>query len=142
MTDGAIALELDARHAEAQAAFARRDAAAYAAMFSPALAYRQPDGRVIGREQLLRDVEAQFRNTGGAVSTFARERLSVAGAQAVELLTQTAYFETSAFGLIHLRWRLTRRGEYTWTRENGAWVIVRVDVLAESIGRVGWRLGF
>jgi hypothetical protein len=137
-----IAEELDARHEAAQAALAARDMAAYSGIFSPSLAYRQLDGRVIGRSQLMRENEAQFRNLGAAVSAYTRERLTVAGNEVTELLTQTVLLETSAFGLFHMRWKLTRRGEYTWTKACGAWVIERVEVLSEKFDRMGWRFGF
>ena len=137
-----IEQELDARHEAAQAAFANRDIEAYGAMFSPSLAYRQPDGRVIGRERLMRGVEEQFRGIGGVLSSSSRERLSIAGNEATELLTQITFVETSFFGVVHARWKLLRRSEYTWTKADGVWLIERVEVLSEKLGRVGWRFGF
>jgi Domain of unknown function (DUF4440) len=137
-----IEKELDARHEKAQAAFAKRDIEAYRAMFSPSLAYRQLDGRVIDRNQLMRGVEKQFRSVGSVLPAFSRERLSVAGNEATELLTQIAFMETSAFGLFHMRWKLVRRGEYTWVKVDGAWLIGRVEVLSEKLSRAGRRFGF
>jgi hypothetical protein len=137
-----IELELDAQHEAAQAAFARRDIEAYRAIFSPSLAYRQADGRVVDRGHLMRGVEEQFRNIGPAYSAFVREQLRVAGNEATELLTQTAFLQTSFFGVVHIRWKLIRRGEYTWVKADGPWAISRVEVLSEKLQRVGWRFGF
>ena len=51
--------ELDAMHTRAKAAFERKDLAEYTSLFAPGLRYRQLDGQIIGREQLMRDVRAQ-----------------------------------------------------------------------------------
>ena len=108
-----VAAELDAAHARARQAYARRDAPAYIATFHPEVAYTQPDGRTIGRDQLARDVRTQLARVHAAATEFRRESLEVAGADAaVEVLEQRATFEERAFGVIHREWTLRRRGRY------------------------------
>jgi hypothetical protein len=68
-----IASELDAMHQRAKHAFEQRDLAAYRELFGPDLANRQADGRVISRDQLMRDVDLQFRRIRRARSSFVRE---------------------------------------------------------------------
>ncbi len=67
-----IALELDAMHERAKRAFEQKDLAAYRELFAPELAYCQPDGRVIDRDQLIRDVKLQFRRLSWVRGSFAR----------------------------------------------------------------------
>src|ERR1700743_1241736 len=106
-----IAAELEARHAEAQRAFAARDIGAYRAIFSPALAYRQPGGKVIGRDTFVGQVGVQFHRMSRVASAYTREALTVADDEATESLTQTAALQATAFGILHRSWDLHRRGE-------------------------------
>ena len=53
-----IAAELDAMHDMAKAAFERGDFAAYRDLFTPDLSYQRADGRVVGRDDLMRDAGA------------------------------------------------------------------------------------
>ena len=133
--------ELDARHLVAMDAFSRRDLDAYRQIFSPTLAYRQVDGRIIGRDRLMHDVARQFRRLSHVKASFVRERLSLAGDDATETLVQEAHLEATAFGFVHRSWRLTRRGDYSWTKPDGLWVIQRVKVLSETVLPAGWRFG-
>ncbi|WP_337271100.1 nuclear transport factor 2 family protein [Oryzifoliimicrobium ureilyticus] len=134
--------ELDKRHAVARVAFLNRDIAAYGALFSPNLAYQQVDGSVIGRRQLLNDVEVQFRRGYKATWHFSREDLKVDGDEIIETLVQLGTIEASAFGLIHRSWRLNRRAAYVWTKVTGIWMITRVKVFSEELKHSGWRFGF
>jgi hypothetical protein len=133
-----IERELDARHAKAQAAFSRRDISAYCEMFSPTLAYQQLNGRVIGCDQLMRDVAAQFRQLSSAESSFTREAMRVTDSEVTETLMQAATAETSAFGFIHRRWKLNRRATYCWTKRQEIWTIERVTVHSETMVSAGW----
>jgi len=142
MPNTSIEQELNERHAAAQAAFARRDIDAYKAIFSPSLAYRQINGQVIDRGRLMRNVASQFRRLSAAQSSFVRERLNAAGGEAAETLTQSASLEATAFGFVHRRWRLHRRGDYAWTKLDGVWVIERVEIVSEKLSPDGWRFGF
>jgi len=138
--DSGIAAALDARHAEAAAAFARRDIEAYRDLFSASLRYRQADGRVVDRDRLMADVRAQFGRLDWAESRYTREALEVEGSRAAETLLQTASGGTSAFGILHRIWRLTRRGRYLWSMEDGRWKILDVHVLSEEV-RGSWKVG-
>ncbi|HEX4302938.1 MAG TPA: nuclear transport factor 2 family protein [Rhizomicrobium sp.] len=141
MPDIAIAQELDARHRAANAAFEQRDIDAYRALFSTALAYRQNDGKVIGRDALMRNVAQQFRNLTRVTSTFTRLELAQADNGVVEHLIQSGSAQATAFGFVHRSWVIARVGDYTWTRENGIWVIRQVQVLSETLSPTGWRIG-
>jgi Domain of unknown function (DUF4440) len=128
-----IAAELDACHAQAKSAFEHRDFVTYRELFSPELAYCRADGRVIGRDQLMRDVESQFRRLSWVSSTFVRESIEAADDRACEILTQTGSAGTTAFLLVHRIWELTRRGRYYWTKLEGRWRIDRVELIEEHV---------
>ncbi len=129
----ALAAELDAMHAQAKSAFERRDLPAYREFFSPELAYSRADGHVISRDQLMRDVTSQFRRLGWVQSSLVRESLEGADDQASEVLTQSSSAGATAFFFLHRIWKLTRRGQYDWTKHSGRWQITRVKVLEESV---------
>jgi|SRR5579864_916464 len=136
-----IAAELEARHAEARRAFEARDISAYRSLFSPALVYRQHDGKVIGRDSLMRDVAQQLHSLSRVDSVYRTEALVLANGEATETLTQNATLEATAFGILRRSWVLSRRGDYTWINESGVWVIRRVEVTSESLINAGWRVG-
>ncbi len=131
--DSRYASELDAIHAEAKAAFERKDLATYTSLFAPGLRYRQRDGRVIGRDQLMRDVRAQFRRFNRVQSSFIREHLEVSDGRVTEILEGTGSAEVTAYWVVHLKWNVTRRGRYLWTRAEGHWQIEEVDVWEEKV---------
>jgi hypothetical protein len=127
------AAELDAMHLEARCAFERRDLATYRDLFAPELTYRQADGRVIGRDQLMRDVAAQFRRLSGVRSSFVRESIEFGEDRANELLTQTGCACATAFFVIHRIWDLTRKSRFYWTKVGQRWRIERVEVIEEHV---------
>jgi Domain of unknown function (DUF4440) len=134
--------ELDAMHLEAREAFERRDLAAYRALFAPELTYCQADGRVIGRDQLMRDVAAQFRRLSGFRSSFVREAIEIGDGRANELLTQTGCTCATAFFIVHRVWEFSRRSRFFWTDVGKRWRIERVEVIKEhvSTGRFQIRM--
>ena len=138
---GPFEKELDASHVSAMRAFSRRDLDAYRQAFSPTLTYQQVDGRIIGRNQLMRQVAQQFRRLTYAKSSFVRERMSIVGDEVTEFLLQEAYLEATAFGFLRRSWTLSRRGEYVWSKLGEIWVIQRVKVLSETVLPSGWRFG-
>jgi Domain of unknown function (DUF4440) len=135
-----IERELNERHATARDAFSKRDLDAYRAIFAASLRYRQANGEVIDRNRLMRDVASQFRRLGSAESSFVREQLSVTGNDATETLHQSAMLEATAFVVVRRRWRLHRRGEFSWTKLDGVWVIEKVTILSENVTS-SWHLG-
>jgi Domain of unknown function (DUF4440) len=128
-----LVTELDAVHAQARTAFEHSDLPAYRELFSPELEYCQADGRVIGRDQLMRDVKSQFHRFRPVKSSFARESLEGADDRACEILTQTGSVSATAFFFVHRIWTLTRRGRYYWTKLGGQWRINRVEVIEEHV---------
>jgi hypothetical protein len=137
-----ISAELDERHSAANAAFVTRNILAYQDIFSPSLVYQQADGTVIDRGQLMRDVALQFRNLSQAKSSYFRESLVAVGDRVTETLVQTAETQATAFGILHRRRRIDRRGDYTWSKSSGVWLIERVKVLSETGFPAGWRIGW
>lgn len=136
-----IALELDERRRAAQSAFREADLATYASLFSPSLAYREADGRTIGREALMRDVAAQIRIRSRATSLYVRESITGSEHQATETVTQTAVVdEPDAFGLLRRRWSLHRRAAYRWAKSGGDWIVESVDVFSEEVSHLNWSL--
>jgi hypothetical protein len=85
-----IETALDQAHAKAKAAFAAKDLSTYMGLFSADLAYVQANGRTIDREQLRRDVAAQFRRVSKAESSFVREAIEERGSIAKQGLPDHA----------------------------------------------------
>jgi hypothetical protein len=137
-----VTAELDERHAQARAAFELRDLARYRDLFAPGLAYRQADGRVIDRDRLMRDVDAQFRRLGWLRSRFVREQIEFDDNRATEILVQTASAGSTAFFVLHRVWELTRRGRYVWGKQSGRWQIEEVEVLQEQVSPGRFHVGF
>jgi len=132
--------ELDERHAAARDAFVRRDLEAYRAIFSASLRYRQADGEVIDRDRLMRDVASQFSRFNAVRSSSVREQLTVTGNEVIETVDQSAAMDVTVFWIVHRTWCVHRRGEYSWTKSDGVWVIEKVTVLEENVTS-NWHLG-
>src|SRR6266446_4826393 len=86
----ALETDLDAAHSRARATYRAKDLGGFMAGFSPTLKYKQPDGRVIGWDQLAHDVAAQFMNLAEVDTTYVRESLTVDGERVTEILAQSA----------------------------------------------------
>src|SRR5882672_11617493 len=129
------------RHDASRRLYLARDLPGYMSFFTPDLAYRQANGKVITLQQLSHHVEEQFRRIG-AVDWISRvESEERSPTQITEVVHQTGTAVTSAFGLLHRVWRLDRRGRYTWKVHDGRWRIAAVDVLEERINGAGMRFG-
>jgi ketosteroid isomerase-like protein len=134
--------ELDAAHRKAQDAYRRRDFQAYMEIFAPDLAYRQADGKVIGRAELANDVRTQLQVVDSAQTSFTRENLEVRDAEATELLRQNALVTTRHFAIIRLSWKVERLGRYVWIRTSEGWRIRKVEVLKESVRSAGFTVAW
>jgi len=140
----AVAAELDAAHERARRAYAARDLSACMDTFHPDLEYRQADGRVIGREQLGRDVADQLGRVHAASGEFHRGSIEVNadGLGATEEGEQHATFEVRAFGVLRRVWSVRRHGRYEWAYGAAGWQIRRVEVLREDVtSRFSFGLG-
>jgi hypothetical protein len=60
------------------------------AIFSPDLACKQLNGKIISREQLRKDAATQFARLAKTESAFTRERIECRGSDVVECLAQDA----------------------------------------------------
>jgi hypothetical protein len=56
-----VAAQLDAMHTIAKESFEQGDFDSYQDIFVPDLKYRRADGRIVGRDSLIRDARTQFR---------------------------------------------------------------------------------
>jgi ketosteroid isomerase-like protein len=130
-----VAAELDAEHRRAQASYQARDLDAYMSVFACDLRYQQPDGRVIGREELARDVESQWSSVQSAESSYTRESLKVDGDRATEILLQKASLTSRHLLFFRKSWRVERRARYEWVKLPEGWKIREVEVFLESVGR-------
>jgi hypothetical protein len=128
-----IEAALDQIHANAKRAFAAKDLDRYMAIFSPGLAYKQLNGKIISREQLRKDIATQFARLAKTESTFTRERIEYRGSDVVEYLAQDAMAEEGILFIFKRTWKIHRRGIYTWSLDKAGWVISRVEVLEETI---------
>jgi ketosteroid isomerase-like protein len=128
-----IAEELDAMHRRAIEHYRNKDVGAYMQLFASDLRYRQLNGVEIGREQLTRDVEAQFSRVESADSFYKRESLSIEGDCATEHLEQIASATVRVFLFFQRTWRVRRSGRYTWAKSSDGWRIQTVEVLDERI---------
>ena len=99
-------------------------------------------GRVIDRDRLMRDVDAQFRRLGWHRSRFVREKIEFDDERATEILVQTASVGSTALLVLHRVWDLTRRGRYVWGKQAGRWQIEEVEVLQEQVSPGRFHVGF
>jgi Domain of unknown function (DUF4440) len=142
MQDAAqIVSELDVLHEQLRGALDRKDRDAFQAFFSPKLSYRQQNGTVIDRDRLMRDIAVQFRYYCRTQSSFDRESMLVEANHATETLNQSAYVTISGLLFVHRVWLITRRGRYTWRKEDGHWRIAAVEVLGERVKPIAIRFG-
>lgn len=128
-----VADELDAMHDASKAAFESRDFAAYGELFAPALKYRRADGRVVGRDDLMRDAMDQSRRYRLIRSSIVREALDVDGDRAVEVVTRTVHAGATAFFILHRTFEYIVRGRYTWRKVEGRWRIEQIEVLEQRV---------
>jgi len=140
--DQAVAEALDAAHGKAKSAYRRRDSRMYMEIFAADLTYCQADGKVIGRDQLAKDVRAQLSMLDSAETSFTREKLEIVGQQATELLRQRATVTTRHFAIIRRTWNIERLGKYVWRNTDEGWRIQEVEVLKETITSTGNRLAW
>ena len=114
----------------------------YMEIFAADLTYCQADGKVIGRDQLAKDVRAQLSMLDSAETSFTREKLEIVGQQATELLRQRATVTTRHFAIIRRTWNIGRLGKYVWRNTDEGWRIQEVEVLKETITSTGSRLAW
>ena len=126
-----IAVELDEAHARAKAAFSEKDIDGYMAIFSPNLAYQQPNGKTIGFGELKKNLAVQFERNLKTKSTYTRKKIESTNADVVENLIQESSLEWRVFFFFTRRFHLHRRGLYTWTKIDKRWVISKVVVSEE-----------
>ena len=131
---------LDAAHLAVREAFQRRDLDTYLRYFTPDLSFREPDGRVLTREAFARSVEVQLSRLVAFTSSFERETLEADGQDAVETGTQTSTISLRWLLIFALRFKVRRRGRYTWRRSPVGWELHKVELYEQRITRDGTGL--
>jgi hypothetical protein len=125
---------------QARDAFLRRNLALYLDVFTEDLEYKQPGGKVIGREQLGRDVRRQFRAFSSIdYLCWARQSIEQDGDVVVEVVKQEARATIRAFLFIIRRYEVLRTSKLWWVQRPSGWRIRRVEVLDEIV-KVNGRL--
>lgn len=137
-----VAAELDAMHEVAKDVFGRGDLAAYRDLFAPDLKYRRADGRLVGRDDLLRDARAQSRGSRIRPTSIVRESLEVEGDRAVEVVTRTSTVVGTAFFVIHRTWEYAVKSRFLWRKVEGRWQIEEMEVLDQQVRSRGFSIGF
>jgi len=133
-------VEIDAVHLRVRESLRRRDLPGYVAAFTADLRYQQPDGRVISREQLSRNISGQMDRLVAFDSGFKREASAIAGEDVVETGVQTAWIALRVFAIFAVQWRIERHGQYVWTQADGEWKLREVRVERELVTRAGFSL--
>ena len=129
-----IASELDAVHAAARQAFRARDLDAYQEFFTDDLRYVQPDGKVIGRPELMRDVSKQLAQYKAVDSEMTRESIAINDDGSVsQIVRQNGTYSVSVFLIFTKTWKVERRGKYTYRTTDKGWRICDVEVQAETL---------
>ena len=96
------------------------------ATFALDLTYRQADGRLVSREEVARSIAHQFARLVAFDSGFDREAASATGADLAASGTQTASIALRVFAVFAVRWKVERRGQYTWARVGPNWLLRNV----------------
>lgn len=129
-----IASELDAVHAAARQAFRVRDLDAYREFFTDDLRYVQPDGKAIGRAQLMRDVAQQLAQYKAVDSEMTRESIAINDDGTVtQIVRQNGTYSVSVFFIFTKTWKIERQGKYSYRMTDTGWRICEVEVQAETV---------
>jgi SnoaL-like domain len=139
-----VADQLDSMHAIAKEAFERRDLDSYRDIFASDLKYRRADGRIVGRDSLIRDARTQFRRYSMTGLSFVRESLDVDGTgdRVTEIMTRSLNLRTSAFFVVHREWEYIVRSRNKWRKDDSQWRIEEIEVLEQRIGPGRFSIGF
>lgn len=130
----AIADELDSVHASARQAFCTRDIDAYRNFFTEDLRYVQPDGKQIGRDELMRDVRKQLAQFKTVDSVMTRETIAMNDDGTVtQIVKQNGVYSVAVFVIFTKTWSIMRRGKYTYRKTADGWRICDVEVIFETV---------
>ena len=125
--------EIDNAHSVANLAQKNKDFGAYISYFSNDLKYKQLNGKIIGRKQLLNDIQKYFDRVRSHISTYDRLSSSVNNDLFIEKIVQKATVTIRVFIFFSKTWTIEREGIYEWKKEDGIWKISNVEVISEKI---------
>lgn len=129
-----ITAELDQFHRDSREAFLARDLVRYESLFTADLQYVQPNGKPIGRPQLMRDVARQLAEFKNVDVRFERESIfKNADGTVTQILHQSGVYKISVFFFFTKHWNVRRIGKYTYRKTDDGWRIARVEVISETV---------
>jgi hypothetical protein len=128
-----IIAEIDTAHSAANLAQKNKDIGTYIGCFSNDLKYKQLNGKIIDKKQLLQDVQSYFDRVRSHISTYDRVSSSVGSDLFIEKIVQKAIVTISVFIFFSKTWTVEREGIYEWKKEDGHWKISTVEVTSEKI---------
>ena len=124
--------EIDAIHKVANNALRQKDLYAYIAVFAEKLAYKQLNGKIIGKRQLIKDINFYFTRIKNYTSEYERKDFSAGDDIITERLIQKAIVSTRVFIFFSNSWTVEREGVYEWEKIDGTWKIVKVEIIKEK----------
>lgn len=122
-------------HKKAQIAMKQRDISGYMSIFSNDLEYIQKNGDVIDREQLLRDQKKYFSRLVDVKSEYKMLSFERKEDLLEETIEQNTELAIRVFIFFKKKWKVKRRGIYSWTLLSGDEPKIRkVKILEENVG--------
>ena len=124
--------EIDAIHKVANNALRQKYLYAYIGVFADKLAYKQLNGKIIGKRQLIKDINFYFTRIKNYTSEYERKDFSAGDDIITERLIQKAIVSIRVFIFFSKRWTVEREGVYEWEKIDGTWKIVKVEIIKEK----------
>ena len=128
-----ILTEIESRHMFANQSLRNKDLPSYMSIFSSDLEYQQPDKKIIGKKQILRDTQRYFGRIRGIANSYERLEFVYQDGIVTERLIQKSSVGLRIFIFFTKNWQLEREGIYHWRKNNGIWEICKVEILSESV---------
>ena len=134
MTELELLDKLDELHKVANVALKNKQFEVYSDIFSDKLEYKQPDGRIISKQQLVKDIKVYFDRIKSCNSEFKRKLIDIKSDEKVaERLIQTANIKIQVFIYFSKNWRIEREAIYTWEKTSDKWEISKVEIISEKV---------
>jgi len=124
--------EIDAIHKVANDALRQKDLYAYITVFADKLAYKQLNGKIIGKRQLIKNIKVYFTRIKNYKSEYERKDFSAEDDVITERLIQKAIVAIRVFIFFSKNWTVEREGVYEWEKIDGTWKIVKVEIIKEK----------
>jgi hypothetical protein len=133
MENQEILNEIDLMHQRSNKALVEKNINVYINIFSDELKYKQLDGKIIDKKQLVQDIRFYFSQLKTFRSQYERMDYSIKGNQFTERLIQKATASIKVFLFFTKKWNLEREGIYEWIKIENVWRIEKVEILNEKV---------